>query len=101
MPHVHHVEKAQKDHPGVKKGEPYYWWSFRFGGKHFSTSYPRPSQLTQSEYLSTALGLQEQIEDMEIRDDNLEDVAGELRGVADELRTLGSLLQGDVTGKLL
>jgi chromosome segregation ATPase len=74
----------------VKAGDSYYWWKFHFGGKHFSKTHPRPSQLTQSEYLSSAYALlQEQIEDMEIKDDNLEDVADELRSVADEVRTLG------------
>lgn len=97
MARIHFVKKARKDYPAhsIKKGDFYYWWKFRFGGKHFSKKHPRPSQLTQSEYLSAAYGLQEQIEDLEIedleiRDDNLEDVAGELRSAADELHTLGS-----------
>ena len=83
------VKKAVKDNPVAKKGESYYWWKFRFGGKHYSKTAPRPSQLTQSDYLSSAYGFQEQIEDMKVEDDNLEDVAGELRSVADEVRTLG------------
>ncbi len=86
------VKKAQKDYPehGIKKGESYYWWKFRFGGKHFSKTRPRPSQLTQSDYLSTAYALQEQIEDLQYGPDIIEDVPGDLRNVADELRTLGS-----------
>lgn len=85
------VKKARKDIPaaGVKAGDSYYWWKFRFGGKHYSKSHPRPSQLTQSEYLSAAYALQEQVEDIRIDPSDLQAVADELRSVADELRQLG------------
>lgn len=85
------VKKARKDQPGgIKAGESYYWWKFRFGGKHYSKIRPRPSQLTQSEFLSAAYALQEQIEmDMNIDPGNLQAVVDELRSVADEVRTLG------------
>lgn len=63
MPRVTHVKRAQKDNPVCKAGEPYYWWKFRFGGKHFSLTPPRSSQLTQSPYLSMVRGLSEQIAD--------------------------------------
>ena len=52
MPKVNHVKKARKDNPVAKRGEPYYWWKFRYGGKHFSLTYPKQSQLTQSPYLT-------------------------------------------------
>lgn len=52
MPRVHQVKKARKDNPVCKRGESYYWWKFRNGGKHFSLTYPKQSQLTQSPYLS-------------------------------------------------
>jgi len=90
---IHCVKKARKDYPthSIKKGESYYWWKFRRrGGKHFSKTYPRPSQLTQSDYLSTTCGLQERIEDLVIDPEDLEGLADELRSAADELRTLGS-----------
>ena len=91
MARAHFVKKARKDNPqaGIKAGESYYWWSFRFGGKHCSKTSPRPSQLTQSEFLSTAYALQEQIEDMTIDPDDLQAAADELRSVADEIRNLG------------
>jgi len=90
MARVHFVKKARKDQPGgIKAGDSYYWWSFRFGGKHYSKTHPRQSQLTQSEFLSAAYALQEQVEDMEIDPEDLQAVADELRSVADELRTLG------------
>jgi hypothetical protein len=92
MARPHCVKKARKDYPthGIKKGESYYWWKFRHGGKHLSKTYPRPSQLTQSDFLSTAYSLQEQINDLVIDPEDLEGLADELRSAADELRTLGS-----------
>ncbi len=68
MPRVTYVKSARKDNPVVKAGEPYYWWKFRHGGKHYSTTRPRPSQLTQSEYLSGIRSLMEQVEDYAVRD---------------------------------
>lgn len=81
MPRVHHVKKARKDNPAVKAGEPYYWWEFRYGGKRYSATYPRQSQLTQSEFLSQAYAYSEQIEDAQ----SLEDISG----LPDDIRSLG------------
>ncbi|KPK66575.1 MAG: hypothetical protein AMS21_02115 [Gemmatimonas sp. SG8_38_2] len=63
MPRVHHVKKAQKDNSVAKKGESYYWWKFRYGGKQYSKTYPRASQLTQSDKLSRVYSAQESVED--------------------------------------
>jgi hypothetical protein len=60
MPRVHHVKAARKGNPVVEAGQPYYWWKFRYGGKHYSTTYPKGSQLTQSEYLGAVRSLVEQ-----------------------------------------
>lgn len=114
MTRAHFVKAAAKDYPqaGIKKGESYYWWKFkaRYGNspRKMSKTRPRPSQLTQSEYLSQALALQERVEDL-APDSTLPD---ELPGVIDDLRSLGDeqgdkldnmpegLQQGD-TGQLL
>lgn len=63
MPRVHHV-KANKNYPeaGIKKGEKYYWWKFRFGGKRMSKKPPKASQLTQSEFLQNMYSAQEDVE---------------------------------------
>ena len=70
MPRVNHVKRAQQDYPniGVSKGEPYYWWKFRYGGRHLSKTPPRPSQLTQSKMsgaLAAMEGLGDQIEQLQ------------------------------------
>ena len=73
MPRVHHVKKARKNNPAVKRGESYFWWKFRYGGKRYSATRPRPSQLTQSAYFGTLRGMVEAIEDYEVSDkDDLE-----------------------------
>lgn len=106
------VKKAAKDYPehGIKKGESYWWWSFRFGGKFYSKKEPRPSQLTQSEFASTVLALQEAadddgpttIEEFESKRDelvsSLQDLASETREKFDNMPE--GLQQGD-TGSLL
>lgn len=55
------VKKARKDNSVVKKGESYYWWKFRFGGKHYSKERPRRSQLTQSGFLSQMYDIEDGI----------------------------------------
>lgn len=110
MPRVTHVKSARKDNPVCKKGESYYWWKFRYGGKRYSLTRPRPSQLTQSAYYSTVRGLVEQIDDANPTDwDELEALRDEIR---DELENLGQesqdsldnmpdALQYSPTGELL
>jgi uncharacterized protein YukE len=63
-----HVKKARKDNPaaGIKKGDEYWHVSFRSGRSSYTryfTSPPRPSQLTQSEFLSNIYAAQEVIQD--------------------------------------
>jgi len=87
MPRVHHVKKARKDNPVCKKGESYYWWKFRYGGKRFSKTYPKSSELTQSEFLSQVYELNERIEDLDV--DNIKDLKFEIEDIAGEYRQLG------------
>jgi hypothetical protein len=89
---VHHVKKARKDNPVCKKGESYYWWKFRYGGKQYSLTYPRSSQLTQSEYLGQFYDLQEQVEGMGQPStvEEIEEFADQLENIATEFENLGS-----------
>lgn len=104
------VKKARKDIPsaGIKAGESYYWWSFRFGGKHYSKTPPKPSQLTGSAFMSQFLSIQEQFQELEADEsleDNVQNLKDELESLKDE--TQGSLdnmpegLQQGSTGELL
>lgn len=90
MPRVHHVKKARKDNPAVKRGEPYYWWKFRGGGKHYSAKPPRPSQLTQSEFLGAVYAAQEQLEELTPEEyESVADLQGTIESVASEIRDAG------------
>lgn len=90
MPQVHFVKKAQKDYPeaDIKKGDSYYWWKFKFGGKHKSKTHPKASQLTQSEFLSAIYDLEDRIRSLS-SDMDIEDIEAEVTEIIDEIRTLG------------
>lgn len=87
MPRVHTVKKARKNYPDskIKKGDTYYWWKFRFGGKIKSKTYPRRSQLTQSGFLQTLYELQDNMSfDRENIEDDRDSLVGELESLRDE-----------------
>lgn len=94
MPRVHTVQRARKPIPsaGVQKGDTYYWWKFRYGGKCVSKTYPRPSQLTQSEFLGTMYDLQERIEALVVEDyiDDPDALRSDLDDIASDIRQLGA-----------
>ena len=104
------VAKARKDNPVAKAGESYFWWKFRFGGKHYSKERPRPSQLTQSEFLGQLYSIQEEMQDAKPED--MDDLRGLVEDWASQLRELGEeqeekqgnmpdALQDSPTGELL
>lgn len=110
MPRVTHVKKAQKDNPVCLKGESYYWWKFRFGGKHYSLTPPRGSQLTQSAYYGTVRGLVETIDDYKCEEptdlESLRDeVASDIRQAGEECNeskeNMPEGLQEGDTGQML
>jgi hypothetical protein len=109
MPKVYQ-KKANKDYPneGIKKGDTYYLWSFRYGGTRKSLTRPKPSQLTQSEYLSTIYELQERDisgETMEELSTLRDDIVSELEELRDaqqeKLDNMPEGLQQGSTGELL
>jgi hypothetical protein len=96
MARAHFVKKARKAIKGtdIKPGDSYYWWKFRFGGKHCSKTRPRASQLTSSDKKSRAYAAAETLEDIKVDDDStlddlksqLDDVASEVGEIAQEYR---------------
>ena len=112
MPKVNFVKAAAKDNRVAKKGENYYWWKFRFGGKYLSKTPPRPSQLTQSDFLSRQMELEERIGQLGENADTFEGLRADVEGICDEIRMLGEeqeeklnnmpdSLQQSPTGELL
>ena len=110
MPRVTHVKKARKNYKeqGIKKGESYYWWKFRFGSKHMSKTAPKRQQLTQSNFYISLYDLEDRINDL-IADDTL---SSEVESIIEDIRQLAEeqeenknnmpegLQEGD-TGQLL
>ncbi len=88
MPRVHYVKKARKDNPAVKAGESYYHWSFRFGGKRYSATRPKRSQLTQSAFYGTLWDLEDGLEDRVNGVETVEDLQSVVEEVKDEVEAL-------------
>jgi len=90
MARAHFVKSARKDHKeiGVKKGESYWWWKFRFGGIHKSKTQPKASQLTQSEFLGTMYDLQERISDLR-NEATPEDLQSMVEEIVSDIQQLG------------
>jgi hypothetical protein len=104
------VPKDKSDAIFIAKGESYYWWQFKNGGKHFSKTAPKPSQLTQSNYLSQLYSIQESMDDpkAETADDLqafVEDIKEQLESLKEEtegsLENMPESLQQGPTGELL
>ena len=88
------VAKARKDYPahGIKKGESYFWWKFRFGGKHFSKVRPPASQLINSPFLRSIAEAGESLDAASVtftEDHDFEQLATSLEEIAQTLRDLG------------
>ena len=104
------VKKARKDIAGtdIKAGDSYWWWSFRFGGKRYSKTQPKRSQLTQSSFYSQIYDLEDRgfsgasLDDLESERDEM---VADLENLRDEcqssLDNMPDSLQYSPTGELL
>ncbi len=117
-PHLKSGKRRDRRKPAHKdeliwcpKGETYYTWKFNYGGAHRSRTYPLPSQLTQSEFLSTVYAAGETISglDYSCSADDLEAYISDATSLIEEARDQAQesfdnmpegLQQGD-TGQLL
>ena len=128
MPKVHTLTAA-KDYPdhGIAKGDTYYKWSLRPGGRGKGTTYrsktpPKPSQLTSSPFLKEMHDIQDRIDgltlvvekiynDIEI-ESAIADVQSEIEAICDDIDALSEQpqesldnmpesLQAGPTGELL
>lgn len=90
MPRVHSIKKARKefttteDNVKIKKGDPYYYWKFRYGGYRTSSIYPKPRQLTQSAYLQSIYDIQDMISNIQAD----ENIADEVQNIISEIENL-------------
>lgn len=86
MARLHSVKKARKANKtaGIKKGDSYFWWKFRFGGKHFSKTRPRRSQLTQSAFYAAMYDIEDDY--AEICTDYPSDAESEVESIKDRVQ---------------
>lgn len=114
MARAHFVKKARKNNKdaGIKKGESYYWWKFRRGGKRFSKTPPKPSQLTQSDFYSTLYSINEAFDalgsdyiEVSSFEGDIENIKSDLESLKsdteDKLSNMPESLQQGPTGELL
>lgn len=107
------VARDEEDTVYIAKGESYYWWAFLKGGKHFSKTKPKRSQLTQSDYLSQIYDFEDDIDHLSASDfsdaseleawvDDLKSSLEELRDQQEESKSnMPESLQESPTGELL
>lgn len=110
MARLHFVKKARKPikDAGIKKGDSYYWWKFRYGGKFISKNPPKPSQLINSPFLRTIAEIEERIGDLTTADDMesaISDIKDDIESLKDQTQDSldnmpEGLQQGD-TGQML
>lgn len=90
------------------KGEKFYTWKFRYGGARRSRTYPKPSQLTQSEFLHRVYEVPENQPDFSDKEELtawLEETISNLEELRDEQEekryNMPESLQESPTGELL
>lgn len=94
MPKVNFVRKAQKDNAVAKRGESYYWWKFRYGPKQMSKTRPKPSDLTQSQYLKVIYACQERFQyiddptQLDPNENTAEEICNAMDHAADECESI-------------
>ncbi len=98
MAKVNKVQKARKDYPeqGIKKGDTYYWWQFRFGGLHRSKTPPKRSQLTQSSFMSQLYELEDELSNRFNGLETSDDIQGEIDNLVSDLDNLIDETQGSL-----
>ena len=117
MARATHVLKSRKAIPesvcgikgGIPEGSAYYWWKFKRGGKRWSMTPPRRSQLTQSSFYSAVYDLEDDVISNATADDGLaglrDDVTSQLQEISDQcqesLDNMPEGLQQGSTGELL
>jgi len=106
---LHEVMKSRVAFPGIPKGSHYWWWKFAYREAIRSLTRPKPSQLTQSAFVSEALSIQEDLEALgteDVREGiDLSDYVDRIRELGDQASdSLGNMpdsLQSSPTAELL
>lgn len=78
----------------VCKGETYYTWAFKYGGRKYSTTPPTKYQLTQNAFLHSVYGIEDTI--AEISADSVEDLENALEEIKSSVEDLRDEAQGSL-----
>ena len=106
MPRVS-KQVARKDYPnaGIKKGDTYYKWKFRYSPVNRSLTMPQAEQLTQSAYMQEWIPLNRDISEFDGEADDVDELVERARQLGDEQRekkdNMPEGLQDGDTGQLL
>lgn len=104
------VPADDKDEIYIKKGESYYWWQFKNGGKNISKDRPKNSQLTQSAFKQAVYEFEERISEFSPTEADevasfVEELKSDMETLKDEteekLNNMPEGLQQGSTGELL
>lgn len=106
------IPENKKDKLLVAKGESYYWWQFKNGGKNISKTRPKDSELTQSPYLAAIYDFTDELNDVRGNVSDVDDLQSfrddivsrleELRDEQEEKKSnMPEGLQEGPTGELL
>lgn len=91
---VKSARKAQKEN-GIKKGDSYWWWKFRRGGKRVSLTQPKRSQLTQSDFYSQLWDLEDQVGALSAGSfGEVSDLGSEIESIKESLESLKDECEG-------
>lgn len=90
------VPKDENDPIFIAKGESYYWWAFKNGGKHFSKTAPKQSQLTQSAYLGELYSIQEELEVIRENISDADDLSSSVDDIKSRLEELKETTEGSL-----
>ena len=71
----------------IAKGESYWWWQFKNGGKNISKERPKRSQLTQSNYLSQLYDIMDRMDELSVDEpEDFESVLDEFKSDLENLK---------------
>ena len=106
MPRVS-KQVARKDYPnaGIKKGDTYYKWKFRYSPVNRSLTMPQAEQLTQSAYMQEWIPLNRDISEFDGEADDVDELVERARQLGNEQQekkdNMPEGLQDGDTGQLL
>lgn len=102
MPKIYRVKKAQRNQGAcgnlscsavIEKGDPYMWWQFAYSTKSKrcmkSSCHPKPSEMTNSDFYTACLQVQEQLDAEFEQNDGIDSIIAAYTTAAEEMTQIG------------